>query len=144
MVQRQRAHRRDMDAAQARRRDEEQRQRAARIPKGLKGVWSWATGQTRKIRLQNEAEALRAAERDRAEREAIVQKQLAERRVLQQRVKLVRGKQHEVVQDLTREAAHYARLGRNGPEPARETKPDAPKRDRGGQSRNDGHGMEPD
>lgn len=115
MVQRQRVQRWDLDAAQERRRDEDQRQRAARIPTGLKGIWSWATGKTRKIRLQNEMEALHAQERDRAEREAIVQKQLAERRVLQTRVRLVRAKQHESAQDLTREAALYARLGREPP-----------------------------
>lgn len=118
MVQRQRAHRREVDAAQERRQDEEHCQRAARLPKGLKGVWSWVTGNSRKIRLQNEVEARRADERDRKEREAVIQKQLAERRVLQQRLKLVRTQQQEAVQSLAREAARYARLGRDTPPPA--------------------------
>lgn len=136
MVQRQRAHRRELDTAQERRRDEEQRQRAARIPKGLKGIWSWATGKTRKIRLQNEAEALRAQERDRAEREAVAQRQLAERRVLQQRVKLVRAKQHEAVHELTREAALYARMGREPPAPQTE-------KSRGRKRERSGRGQDP-
>ena len=46
----------------------------------------------------------------------MIQKQLAERRVLQERVKAIRGKQHEVMQELTREVAHYARLGRDAPD----------------------------
>lgn len=115
MVQRQRAQRRELDTMQAQRQEDEQRQRAARVPKGFKGLWGWVTGQNRRIRLQNEMEALRAQDRDRAERETMIQKQLAERRILQGRIKIARAQQHGSIQELTREVAHYARLGRNAP-----------------------------
>lgn len=142
MVQRQRAHRRDLGVDQAARNDREQRERAARVPTGLRGVWSWVTGKTRKIRLENELDMQRAQQRDRAEREAIVQKQLAERRTLQQRLKSARAVQHEAAQELNREAALYARLGRSGPEA---TSRQAPDRDRShGQDRSRGRDREHD
>lgn len=124
MVQRQRAQRRELDTAQAQRQDIEARERAARVPKGFKGLWGWVSGQNRKIRLQNELDAQRAQERDRAEREAMIQKQLAERRVLQGQIKVARAQQFEAMQELTREVAHYARLGRDAPDkpPASKTK----------------------
>ncbi|MFV0302501.1 MAG: relaxase/mobilization nuclease domain-containing protein [Paracoccus sp. (in: a-proteobacteria)] len=113
MVQRQRAQRRELDTVQAQRQADEQRQRAARVPKGIRGLWGWVSGQNRKIRLQNELEAQRAQERDRAEREAMIQKQLAERRVLQGRLKITQAQQFEAMQELTCEVAHYAQLGRD-------------------------------
>lgn len=125
MVQRQQALRRELDMVQAQRQEEEQRQRAARVPKGFKGLWGWVTGHNRKIRLQNELDAMRAQDRDRTERESMIQKQLAERRGLQGRVKAARAQQHEAMQELTREVAHYARLGRDAPPvpfPAKEPK----------------------
>lgn len=113
MVQRQRVQRRELDMMHTQRQDEEQRQRAARVPRGIRGLWGWVSGQNRKIRLQNELEAQRAQERDRAEREAMIQKQLAERRVLQVRLKITQAQQFEAMQELTCEVAHYAQLGRD-------------------------------
>lgn len=122
MVQRQRMLRRELDTAQAQRHDAEARERAARVPRGFKGLWGWVSGQNRKIKFQNALDAQRTQERDRIERETMIQKQLAERRVLQERFKAVRSKQHESVQELTRDVAHYARLGRDVPDSALATK----------------------
>lgn len=150
MVQRQRAQRRELDRMHTQRQEEEQRQRAARVPKGVRGLWGWVTGQNRKIRFQNELDAQRTQERDRMEREAVIQKQLAERRVLQERVKATRAQQHESMQELTREVAHYARLGRGGPDmphASKESKQargrEKQKADRGHRSRDEGQGIEP-
>lgn len=150
MVQRQRAQRRELDAALAQRQDIEARERAARVPKGVRGLWSWVTGQNRKIRLQNELDAQRTQERDRAEREAMIQKQLAERRALQGRLKAVRAKQHDSMQELTRDVALYALLGRDAPDSTPASKEatlvrgrERRKRDRGHHSRDDGRGYEP-
>ena len=150
MVQRQRAQRHELDRMQAQRQEDEQRQRAARVPKGVRGLWGWVTGQNRKIKIQNELDAQRAKERDRAERESTVQKQLSERRVLQERVKAARAIQHEAMQELTRDVAHYARLGWDGPdsppakkEPKRARAPRkiGRERERGGREHN---GLEPE
>ncbi|MDF3606223.1 relaxase/mobilization nuclease domain-containing protein [Paracoccus sp. DMF-8] len=139
MVQRQRALRREQDMVQAQRQEAEQRRRAARVPKGVRGVWGWVTGQNRKIKIQNELDAQRAQERDRTERESMIQKQLAERRQLQGRVKAARAQQNEAMQELTRDVAHYVRLGRDAPSvpsPAKEpkrarTRKDGRERERG-------------
>lgn len=114
MVQRQRAQRRELDRMQAQRQEGEARERAARVPKGVRGLWGWVTGHNRKIRLQNELDVQRAQHRDRTERESMIQKQLAERRELQGRVKATRAQQHEAMQELSRDMAHYAHLGRDG------------------------------
>lgn len=42
----------------------EERNRAARLPRGLGGLWSWITGRYGKIRRQNEVETLVAQRRD--------------------------------------------------------------------------------
>lgn len=143
MVQRQRVQRREQDMVQAQRQEAEQRQRVARVPKGVRGLWGWVTGQNRKIKIQNELDAQRAQERDRTERESMIQKQLAERRQLQGRVKAARAQQHEAMQELTRDVAHYARLGRDAPSvpsPAKEpnrarTRKDGRERERGARGR---------
>lgn len=124
LVQRQRGQRRELDWMQHQRQDSEARERAARVPKGIRGLWGWVTGQNHKIRLQNELDAQRAQDRDRNEREAMIQKQLAERRVLQGRIKVARAQQHEAMQEITRDVAHYARLGQDAPDkpPASKTK----------------------
>lgn len=116
IVQRQRAQRRELDEMQRQRQDGEALERAARVPKGIRGLWGWVTGQNRKIRFQNELDVQRAQERDRTEREAMIQKQLAERRMLQGRVKAMGAQQHKSMQELTRDVAHYVRLGRDGPD----------------------------
>ena len=149
MVQRQRALRRELDTVQAQRQDIEAKERAARVPKGVRGLWGWVTGQNRKIKLQNELDAQRAQERDRLEREAMIQKQLAEQRVLQERVKAARTQQHESMQALTRDVAHYARLGRDAPDkpPAKEPKRTRESRKTGRQRERSGHergGLEPE
>jgi hypothetical protein len=62
------------------RRWEEARERQARFRTGLKGVWDWARGESRRIRERNEEEARAAAQRDRAEIDTLIFRQQDERR----------------------------------------------------------------
>lgn len=66
---------------------QETRERLARFRSGLKGLWDRITGRHGAIRRQNELECERATMRDRAERQALVERQLTERRELQNQVK---------------------------------------------------------
>jgi len=108
---RQREERRRLNEHQARRAEEESRQRAARFRKGFGGLWDWVTGKSRKTRAENEAEATAAAQRDREEREAKVAAHLAERRRLQDQFRSARARHHEEVARLREDVAHYLELG---------------------------------
>ena len=115
MVSRHRQARSDLRRKQKERQEAEDRTRTARLPRGIKAIWSWMTGQTKKIRMQNALEISNSEARDRAEREEMIRKQLAERRTLQRQIVHARGKQHEAMADLNRDVAHYMLLGGKAP-----------------------------
>ena len=112
MVQRHRHARAQLKQQQETRWLEEERQRAARTPKGIRGLWGWVTGKNKKIRQENEAEIARTSERDRAERHAEIQRQLSERRGLQRKIVAAREKQNAQMQELNRDVAKYLTMGR--------------------------------
>lgn len=87
MVEQQRAERNWLVDLQTVRAHEEARQRQSRLRTGLKGLWDWVTGRAAKIRIQNEEEWQRSVLRDRAERQALIDRQLQERRELQRQLK---------------------------------------------------------
>ncbi|WP_321342281.1 relaxase [Breoghania sp.] len=140
MVQRHRNARAQLRAQQERRWNDEQRKRAERIPKGLSGLWGWITGKSRKIRRENEAEIAQAQQRDRAEKHAIIQRQLSERRNLQRRIVQTREKQNAQIQALNRDVARYMVMGGQLPEhPSKNAKA---QRSRARQPRRRDHGPE--
>ena len=65
MVQRHRNARSDLKLRHEERWKVEARERSNRLPKGVKGLWSWITGKSRQIKLRNEAETVLAQDRDR-------------------------------------------------------------------------------
>lgn len=110
MVQRQRGDRESLAREQAARRDEEMRARAARLPKGLGGLWSRITGKYTRIRRQNEYEALKAEARDRTEKDALIARQLEERRGLQATIQRMREQRAQEIGQLRQEIADYLTL----------------------------------
>ena len=70
------------------------------------------TGKNRKIRKENEAEIARATQRDRAEKQETIRKQLAERRTLQRQIKLAKEKQQARIEALNHDIARAMTLGR--------------------------------
>ncbi|TRW95221.1 relaxase [Paracoccus sp. M683] len=103
----QRRRRRDLADHQDARAKEEAVIRAARFRKGIGGVWDWLSGKTRKTKLQNEAEARAARERDARDREALITAQLSERRVLQNQLRELRNEARDAAADLRLDLAHY-------------------------------------
>lgn len=85
LVQRQREERATLQQAQEARRAAELKIRQARFRTGLRGLWDRVTGAHARIKAQIEREALASYYRDRTERDAIVFRQLDERRQLAQR-----------------------------------------------------------
>jgi len=80
MSERHREARRAFIEATETRRWEEARMRQARFRTGVKGLWDWVRGENQRIRILNEAEARAAAQRDKAEKDALIFAQLEERR----------------------------------------------------------------
>lgn len=107
MTQHHRKARTDLDVRQKSEWDEETRARAARLPKGLRGLWHRLTGKYRQIRRQNEQEAQRSRERQAAERQALIERQLEQRAVLQARIREMRREQASLLRDLHRDIGRY-------------------------------------
>lgn len=104
------------------RRWEEARQRQARFRTGIKGMWDWARGENRRIRAYNEAEAMEAARRDMAEKDALIFAQLEEgRRMADLRSEIARAyadKARDIRGD-RRAYAHLAEAAREEAAPRR-------------------------
>lgn len=96
----------------AQREQREVQQRAGRLPKGFTGIWSRVTGKFSKIKAQNEMEALQAWQRDRAEKDRLIARQLDERQRLQQSIKKMREERSEEVAQIRSEIAAYVAMKR--------------------------------
>ena len=108
LVAAQKAERRKLIEAQKLRWAEEARTRQARFAKGVRGFMDRLTGKHGKTKMQNEAEANAALNRDRDERDAVIFKQLEVRRKLQQRIERLRGYGRERTEILSRD--HHSLL----------------------------------
>jgi hypothetical protein len=87
--------------------DDETLARAARLPKGLRGLWHRLTGRYQEVRRQNEDEAARSRERQAEERQKLIEKQLEQRAVLQAQFKDLRKRQAEQLLELRRDVGRF-------------------------------------
>lgn len=85
------------------------RTRQARLPRGLRGVWSWMTGKSAVIKQTNESEATRQAEKQAKEREELAVRQREERRLLQAKMEELRAAQAKELWSLRRELSPFLR-----------------------------------
>ncbi len=97
--------------------------RAAKLPRGLKGVWSRLTGNHKRIKTANEKDFHRCQKRDQEERQRLIEKQLSQRRALQEEIKTSRKAQAKLLQSLREDVRQYIAMGRA-------TDPPTPKRRR--------------
>lgn len=97
--------------------DDENSVRAARLPKGLRGLWHRLTGEYQKVRALNESEAERSRQKQAQERQALIDKQREQRAVLQAQFKELRSGQAQQLRELRREVGRFLSLSRgmNGP-----------------------------
>ncbi len=108
IVARQRLERVQLSELQRKRADQEACVRAARTPGGLRGLWSWLTGRSGRLRRDNETDLKRCNQRDTTERETLGQRQRAERQILQQRIRRVAERSRANVLELRRDIGRYA------------------------------------
>jgi hypothetical protein len=106
------AERAKLDAGQKARQEQETRERAARLRKGLPGLWDKLRGVYHKTRKQNEMEALWALQRDREQRHALLQAQLRERQTLQAQIREARNRHAERLRELHRDGANFRGVSR--------------------------------
>ena len=108
-----------VDAGQQARQEQETRERAGRMRRGMAGLWDRLTGTYAKLKKQNELEALWALQRDREERHTLLQAQHAERQSLQQQIQQARGRHAERLRELHRDAANYRLMQKGEPPKAK-------------------------
>lgn len=80
LIERQRAQRQEQQNRMKARQDAEARQRQERFRKGFAGAWDRLTGEHKRTQEQNQREAWQAAQRDQAQRDQLIFRQLEERR----------------------------------------------------------------
>ncbi|WP_282091439.1 relaxase/mobilization nuclease domain-containing protein [Epibacterium ulvae] len=124
MAAKHRHERAQLDAGQASRAEEEKRVRSARFRKGLRGLLDRVTGKRVALEKKNELEAIWALQRDREQRQALVEAQLHDRQTLQAKITAARNKHAAALRELHYDRTNY-RLMRRGLEP-RERKVFAP------------------
>lgn len=105
-----------LDEGQKLRVETETRRRAERLRKGVRGLWDRLTGKRAKLEKQNEIEALWALQRDREQRQAVIESQLRERQTLQAEIKATRSRHAKALLDLHFDTANY-RLMKRGEAP---------------------------
>ena len=112
MTQRHREARGQQAERQRREWQDETKARAARLPRGIKGLWHRLTGQYQDVRRRNEAEAAASTTRQAEERQALIDGQRDERAPLQAAFRDLRSRQAEELLELRREIGRFAKLSR--------------------------------
>lgn len=111
-VQRQRGERDALRKKQEERWHIEEKARASRTPRGIRGLWGWITGKNRKLREINEAEIRQATARDQIEKHVLIRQQIVERRQLQRTADRVRKHQQDTLYGLAADMALAITMGR--------------------------------
>ncbi len=123
---RQRVERQSLRQMQQQRADMEAKARAARLPKGFKGIWSRITGRYSQLKRESAQDAQVCQRRDGAEREALVFRHLGERRKLQAQIRTHRSQQAKLLLNLRDDRRLYERL-RTEPQKERRSKDRSPR-----------------
>lgn len=107
LVQRQRKERADLTAALEKRWARESAERAARLNKGVRGLWDRLTGRRAQQTQENERQALTAFHRDRREKDGLIERHLQERETLHILARQQKQAHARDVEQLHRDIAAY-------------------------------------
>jgi hypothetical protein len=130
MARRQQSERKTLREAQEQRWIKETNERAARLAKGLRGLWQKLTGRYGKIRAENEREAHQAHIRDQSEKQALIQRHLEERRKLQAEIQREWDIYGQNMKALYRDVSQYVRMGSEQKQAVREQSRNATRAER--------------
>ncbi|MCI2808940.1 relaxase/mobilization nuclease domain-containing protein [Eoetvoesiella caeni] len=107
IVEKQRKERTDLAAAQEKRWAQESAERAARLNKGIRGLWDRLTGRHAQQTKQNEQQALAALHRDRREKDGLIEHHLQARETLHMLARQQKQAHAKDVEQLHRDIAAY-------------------------------------
>lgn len=93
--------------------DRENVVRAARLPRGMRGIWHRITGRYQQVRASNESEAAATLVRHKSQRQQLIERQLDQRRALQRQIKQVRGLQADQLRELRKEVGRFMRFSKS-------------------------------
>lgn len=110
LTQEHRKARADLEGRQAVQWENETRERAARLPKGLRGLWHRITGQYQEVRRANELEAKDTTLRHSQERQAQIDAQREERAALQTEFKSLRSDQAKQLLELREDIGRFLKF----------------------------------
>jgi hypothetical protein len=125
VIQRQRKERALLEKEHQIRLAMETRERTQRFSRGFRGLWDRLTGKHAELRAQNERETMLAFQRDRVEQDALIFRQLEERRVLYGRFRQETKATKEQITELRRDVADLQKVVQP-PTPVREAKAPRP------------------
>jgi hypothetical protein len=114
IVQHHQAEREQLAQMHERRWINETRVRSQRVGRGLRAIWQMITGKYRQIKKLNEQETIDGQRRDQAEKQALIDRQLADRRTIQQEIQGFRRTHTRELTALKKDEEFYSR-----PEPGR-------------------------
>ena len=114
MVAAHRAERTRLREAHATQLAEERRARAQQLTRGLRGLWDRITGKRRLMLAEHRRKDERTQQRLDAERQAVIDRQLDERRAFQSFVKRARARHAESIAELRADILAYD-AGKNDP-----------------------------
>lgn len=95
LVQAQRTERQQQKTAHDKRQHLEQQQRQAQYQKGLRGLWRFITGKYHKQKQQHEAKYHAGLKRDAAEKQTLIEQQLAARQAMQTQLNTIKARQQQ-------------------------------------------------
>ncbi len=100
LVKRQRAERQTFTETLAQRQKQAAIARQVRFRSGYKGLWDRVRGEHKRIRVENEQDALRCRDRNRTEKDSLIANQLNQRQIIQQRAIAIKQYSHKQRQKL--------------------------------------------
>lgn len=110
IVQKHRTERKKLRDNQKVRGQRESLARAARLPRGLKALWSWLKGQYAHLRMENKLDVSRSERRDQDERKALFAQHKQEFRSLRTELQIAREEHAEHLTKLNVDVAHYMQM----------------------------------
>lgn len=100
LIKQQRHTRKHLNEKQNKRLQQENKKRQNRFSKGFRGLWDRLTGNRAALKKQNEMESYQSMLRDRAEKDAVIQKHLNERSPLQNKLDDLNAEQQKEITTL--------------------------------------------
>lgn len=111
IVERQRKERSVLETSHQKRWSKETNERASRLNKGFKGLWDRLTGRYEKQARENDCEALLAMQRDRQEKDSLIERHLDERQNYHKLARQTGDTHAKDMEQLHSDIAEYMQMG---------------------------------